>query len=61
MQNVTTKVTGNILTITVDLSQRLGPSSTGKTLMVASTKATPTPGTDGNKFGGKCFAPIGGR
>lgn len=36
-QNVETKVTGNILTITVDLSKTFGPSKTGKTQVVAST------------------------
>ena len=36
-QNVETKVNGNILTITVDLSKDFGPSKTGKTKIVAST------------------------
>jgi hypothetical protein len=60
MQNVNATVKGNVLTITVDLSQRLGPSSTGKTMMVASTKGNATaPGTAGIKFGLNVFAPIG--
>lgn len=37
-QNIITKVDGNILTITVDLSQTHGPSTSGKTLIVASSK-----------------------
>ncbi len=37
MTNVTTKISGTILTITVDLSQRNGPSASGKTIMIAST------------------------
>lgn len=37
MQNVDIKLAGNIMTITVDISKRLGPSSTGKTEIVAST------------------------
>lgn len=35
MQNISYTVQGDILTIKVDLSQRLGPSSTGKTIMIA--------------------------
>ena len=31
-------VDGNILTITVDLSKEFGPSSSGKTIIVASTE-----------------------
>jgi hypothetical protein len=38
MDNVTTKVSGNSLTITIDLSKRFGPSSSGKTIIVASTR-----------------------
>jgi hypothetical protein len=38
MENVTTKVAGQTLTITVDLSKRFGPSSSGKTIIVASTR-----------------------
>jgi len=60
MQNVNATVKGNVLTITVDLSQRLGPSSTGKTMMIASTKGNASaPGVAGVKFGLNVFAPIG--
>ncbi|MFH1147089.1 MAG: hypothetical protein V1736_05210 [Pseudomonadota bacterium] len=38
MKNVEMKVDGNILTITVDLSQEFGPSSSGKTIIIASTE-----------------------
>ena len=38
MQNVATSVEGNILTIKIDLSKDFGPSSTGKTTIVASSK-----------------------
>lgn len=31
-------VNGNILTITVDLSKEFGPSSSGKTIIIASTE-----------------------
>jgi hypothetical protein len=57
MQNVKTEVKGNTLTITVDLSQRLGPSSTGKTIIVASSNGSArVPGHDGVKFGLNVFA-----
>jgi len=38
MKNVEMKVDGNILTITVDLSKEFGPSSSGKTTIIASTE-----------------------
>jgi len=38
MKNVELKVEGNILTITVDLTKTFGPSSSGKTIIVASTE-----------------------
>lgn len=58
MQNVKTEIKGNELIIRVDLSARLGPSSTGKTLMVASTKGNANTGKDGIKFGLNVFAPL---
>jgi hypothetical protein len=38
MKNVHLSVDGNILTITVDLSKDFGPSSSGKTIIIASTE-----------------------
>lgn len=38
MKNVEMKIEGNILTIKVDLSKEYGPSSSGKTIIVASTE-----------------------
>lgn len=38
MKNVEMKVEGTILTIKVDLSKEYGPSSSGKTTIVASTE-----------------------
>ena len=38
MKNVEMKVEGNILTIKVDLTKEFGPSSSGKTTIVASTE-----------------------
>jgi hypothetical protein len=38
MKNVELSVTGNTLTITVDLTKEFGPSSSGKTIIIASTE-----------------------
>ena len=38
MKNVDMKVEGNILTIKVDLNKEFGPSSSGKTIIIASTE-----------------------
>lgn len=38
MKNVQMAVVGNILTITVDLTKEFGPSSSGKTIIIASTE-----------------------
>lgn len=38
MKNVQITVVGNILTITVDLTKEFGPSSSGKTIIIASTE-----------------------
>jgi len=38
MKNVEMTVDGNILTIKVDLTKDFGPSSSGKTIIIASTE-----------------------
>ncbi len=38
MKNVEMKTEGDILTIRVDLSREFGPSSSGKTIIIASTE-----------------------
>jgi len=38
MKNVQMTVAGNILTITMDLTKEFGPSSSGKTIIIASTE-----------------------
>lgn len=38
MKNVEIQVEGNILTLRVDLSKEFGPSTSGKTTIVASTE-----------------------
>ncbi len=58
MENVEYKIEKNKLVITVDLSKRLGPSKSGKTEMIATTKGNTTLGTaDGIKFGLNVYAP----
>jgi hypothetical protein len=42
MKNVEITVNGNILTIKVDLSKEFGPSSSGKTIIIASTEGNIT-------------------
>jgi hypothetical protein len=42
MKNVEMTVNGNILTIKVDLSKEFGPSSSGKTIIIASTEGNIT-------------------
>ena len=45
MKNVELSVKGNTLTITVDLTKEFGPSSSGKTVIIASTEGNlPLPG-----------------
>jgi len=38
MKNVEMKVSGNILTITVDISKQYGLSTSGKSMIIASTE-----------------------
>jgi hypothetical protein len=40
MKNVQMTVEGNILMIKVDLSKEFGPSSSGKTIIIASTEGS---------------------
>lgn len=42
MKNVHMTVEGNILTIHVDLTKEFGPSSSGKTIIIASTEGNVT-------------------
>lgn len=46
MKNAEMSVVGNILTVTVDLSKEIGPSKSGKTIMIASSEGNKIiPGT----------------
>jgi hypothetical protein len=52
MKNVELKVDGNILTIKVDLSKEFGPSTSGKTTIIASTEGNKAvPGKEDVKIG----------
>lgn len=52
MKNCEMKVTGNVLTITVDISKDFGKSSSGKSVIIASTEGNVTiPETDDIKIG----------
>ena len=52
MKNVEMKVEGSILTIQVDLTKEFGPSSSGKTIIIASTEGNiPIPGHEEAKVG----------
>ena len=52
MKNIEMKTEGNILTIQVDLSQRFGKSSSGKSTIVASTEGNQSvPGNEEIKIG----------
>jgi hypothetical protein len=42
MKNVEMTVSGNILTIKVDLTKEFGPSASGKTIIIASTEGNIT-------------------
>jgi hypothetical protein len=52
MKNIDMVVEGNILTIKVDLSQRFGKSSSGKSIIIASTEGNQSiPSNDEIKIG----------
>ena len=51
MKNVEMKVEGNILTIKVDLTKEFGPSSSGKTIIIASTEGNVSVPERGEKVG----------
>ncbi len=58
MKNVEMHVEGNTLTIVVDLSQDFGPSSSGKSITVASTEGNiAVPGREEVKIGLNIYKP----
>ena len=55
MKNIDMKVEGNFLIIKVDLTKDLGPSKSGKTIIIASTEGSvkvEKPPRDNEKMGG---------
>ncbi|MFA5394454.1 MAG: hypothetical protein WC346_00360 [Methanogenium sp.] len=52
MENVDMKVVGDKLVLTVDLSKQVGPSASGKSITIGSTKGNVSvPGKDGISVG----------
>lgn len=52
LNNVDMSVEGDVLTITVNLADEQGPSTTGKSIIIATTSgAADVPGHDGMKLG----------
>jgi hypothetical protein len=52
MKNVEMKVENNILIIQIDLTKEFGPSSSGKTIIIASTEGNVSiPGNEEAKIG----------
>jgi hypothetical protein len=52
MKNLTMQVVGDKLVIEVDLAQDVGPSKSGKTILIATTEGNaPCPGRDDIKIG----------
>ncbi len=52
MKNIEMSVEGNILTIKVDLTKEFGPSSSGKTIIIASSEGNQSvPGKEAVKIG----------
>lgn len=47
MKNIDMQITGNILTITIDLSKEFGKSGSGKNIIIASSEGNQSvPGTE---------------
>ncbi len=58
MQNIELEVQGNTLMIMIDLSQELGVSASGKSMIIATTGGNVTvPGTDEIKLGLNVYRP----
>ena len=58
MQNVDIKVEGNMAIITIELDKEFGPSSTGKTIIVASTRGTVDIPNTGIRLGLNAFKKV---
>lgn len=52
MKNVSMSVKDNVLTVSIDLSKRFGPSASGKSIIIASTEGNQSvPGQEEIKVG----------
>lgn len=58
MQNVKYEVKGEKLIIEVNLKEELGPSASGKTMMIATTSGNADIGKDGVKLGLNVYKPL---
>ena len=59
-KNINASVSGKVLTITIDLSKDLGPSASGKSLLIASTAGNvEIPGTGGAVLGLNLYRKVG--
>lgn len=62
MENLSMKRDGNKLTIEIDLGKDAGPSASGKTTIIASTRGNaPVPGADDTFVGLNCFKYANGK
>ena len=58
MENIEMKQEGNILTIKIDTSKRFGKSTSGKSVVVATTGGNiAVPGNESIKLGINCYTP----
>ncbi len=56
MDNIQIEVKDNIAVITIDLSKDCGPSKSGKTIVVATTRGNvPIPGAENIRLGINCY------
>ena len=56
MDNIQIEVKDNKAIITIDLSKDFGPSKSGKTIVVATTRGNvPIPGAENSRIGINCY------
>jgi hypothetical protein len=56
MENITMTKEGNTLIVKIDLAKNMGPSRTGKTMVIASTQGNiSVPGDPAIKLGVNCY------
>ena len=58
MENVQVELKDNKAIITIDLTKELGPSASGKSIVIATTRGNvPIPGAEAYKLGVNCYRP----